>query len=294
MKLNSQLTGTRLKPYATQISRRQTSNFAAGILDNNPIYFDDTREHGVCAPPTFPVAVTWPVLSRLGEFIISDEFPKDLLMTQVHYTEHLVLHRLVRPGDSLLLDGEIVSMVPHRAGTHAVIRLDASDDAGGRVFTEYIGAMLRGVECEGRATSAPIPRTPDTNITSPPVWTSLLSVDPLAPYVYDGCSDIEFPIHTSPDFARKVGLPGIILQGTATLAYAVRELVNSEAKANPESVKEIGCTFTGMVRPGTDIQIRCLDTLNQDKFTHIFFEVINADNKRAIRNGFLKLERTPK
>ncbi len=291
MKLNSQLTGTRLKPYTTQISQRQTTNFAAGILDNNPIYFDDTRATGIQAPPTFPVAVTWPLLSRLGEFIISDEFPKDLLITQVHYTEHLVLHRLVRPSDTLTLDGKIVSIAPHRAGTHAVIRLKASDPSGAPVFTEYIGAMLRGVECEGETSPEPCPRVPDFNYNIPPAWTSLQPVDPLAPYIYDGCADIEFPIHTSPDFALKVGLPGIILQGTATLAYAVRELVNNEAFGNPAAVKEIACTFTGMVMPGTDIEICCLDSRNEDKFTHIFFEVINAEHKKAIRNGYMKLER---
>lgn len=291
MKLNSQLTGTRLKPYTTQISQRQTTNFAAGISDNNPIYFDDTREGGIAAPPTFPVSVTWPILSRLGEFILSDEFPRDLLITQVHYTEHLILHRLVRPGDSLSLTGEIVSIVPHRAGTHAIIRLGASDDSGFPVFTEYIGAMLRGVECEGSATSSPLPRVPDMDPHTPPAWTALQSVDLLASYIYDGCTDIEFPIHTSKDFALKVGLPGIILQGTATLAYAVREIINNEAYGDPESVKEVACTFTGMVMPGTDIEICCKDTRNDNQFTHIFFEVINTENKKAIRNGYLKLER---
>jgi len=290
MKLNSQLAGTRLKPYTTRISQRQTTNFAAGIPDNNPLYFDDTRDGGIAAPPTFPVAVTWPVLSRLGEFIISDEFPKDLLMTQVHYTEHLILHRLVRPGDRLSLDGKIVSIVPHRAGTHAVIRIEAIDESGAKVFTEYIGAMLRGVACEGNTTSSPLPRVPDHTPNRPPEWTSLQAVDPLAPYVYDGCADIEFPIHTSPDFALKVGLPGIILQGTATLACAVRELVNNEAGGDPESVNEIACTFTGMVRPGTDIEICCLETRSDNRFTHIFFEVLNAENKKAIRNGYLKVD----
>jgi len=291
MKLNSQLAGTRLKPYTTRIFQRQTTNFAAGIPDNNPVYFDDTRDGGIAAPPTFPVAVTWPVLSNLGEFILADEFPKNLLITQVHYTEHLILHRLVRPGDKLSMDGEIVSIVPHRAGTHAIIRLEASDDSGTPVFTEYIGAMLRGVECQGSTRSAPLPRVPDFNPNLPPAWTSLHAVDPLASYVYDGCADIEFPIHTSPDFALKVGLPGIILQGTATLACAVRELVNNEAGGHPQSVKEIACTFTGMVRPGTDIEICCLDTRNENGVTHIFFEVINAENKKAIRNGYMKLER---
>ena len=118
MKLNRNLSGTRLKPYTTQITHRQTTNFAAGIRDDNPLYFEDTREGGILAPPTFPVAVTWPMVSRLGEFIQSETFPTDLLITQVHYTEHLILHRPVRPGDRLTIEGEIAAILPHRAGTH--------------------------------------------------------------------------------------------------------------------------------------------------------------------------------
>ncbi|MDD9302989.1 MAG: MaoC family dehydratase N-terminal domain-containing protein [Desulfobacter sp.] len=293
MKLSSQMVGTRLKPHTDDICWQQTTNFAAGIGDNTPLYFDDTREKGIMAPPTFPVAVTWPVLSRLGEFIHSDNFPKEVLFTQVHYTEHLIIHRLVRPEDSLFLDGEIVSIAPHRAGTHAIIKINASDQKHRPVFTEHIGAMLRGVDCDHGAGSESLPQVPLPDPSSPPPWTKPLQVDPLAPYVYDGCTNIEFPIHTSPKFAKEVGLPGILLQGTCTLAYAVRELINTEAEADPETVKEIACSFTGMVLPGTKIDICCLETRKEDRFTHIFFEVLNADNQKAIRNGYMKIERTP-
>ncbi|WDP90213.1 MAG: MaoC family dehydratase N-terminal domain-containing protein [Desulfobacter sp.] len=291
MKLSTRLAGTRLKPYTTRVSLRQTSNFAAGIPDANPLYFEDTREGGVAAPPTFPVAVTWPVISRLGDYIQARDFPREVLITQVHYTEHLVLHRLVRPGDRLTLAGEIAALMPHRAGTHAIIRMDAADSSGAPVFTEYLGAMLRGVECEGDDAPPPLPRVPDFDPNQPPAWTSLQTVEPLAPYIYDGCTDIEFPIHTSPAFAREVGLPGIIYQGTATLARAVRELVNNEAGGDPSPVREIACTFTGMVRPGTDIEICCLAAGSENGYTHIFFEVLNGDNQKAIRNGYMKLER---
>ena len=119
----------------------------------------------------------------------------------------------------------------------------------------------------------------------------MLWVDPLAPYIYDACADIEFPIHTSPKFARDVGLPGILFQGTATLGLAVRELINREALGNPEAVREIACTFTGMVKPGTEICLICQDVREQNNQTLVFFEVINDENKKAIRNGCLKIKR---
>jgi acyl dehydratase len=117
----------------------------------------------------------------------------------------------------------------------------------------------------------------------------MVFIDPLLPYVYDGCTQIEFPIHTSPRFAVGVGLPGIILQGTATLACAIREIVNREARGNPECIREIFCKFTGMVIPGSHIEIRCLESREQTDQKDLFFDVLNAENKKAIRSGYVKL-----
>jgi len=163
MKLNSGLVGTRLKNYQTKISWRETTNHAAAVQDNNPRYFDDREEAGIVSHPMFAVAVTWPVLSRLETFIDSKEFPKEVLLTQVHYSEHLILNRLIQPGDELSITGILQAFLPHRAGTHAIIRLNAEDGNGEPVFTEYIGAMLRGVDCGKGGRAGELPLIPEYN-----------------------------------------------------------------------------------------------------------------------------------
>jgi len=288
MKLNEDLVGTPLKNYKTKINWRQITNYAAAIEDNNPKYFDDRQEEGIVSHPMFAVSVTWPVLSRLEKFIESKDFPKEVLMTQVHYTEHLILHRLIRPEDELSLTGTLKTFLPHRAGTHTIIRVDAKDINGAPVFTEYTGAMLRGVDCGEGGKAGQVPLIPENN-KEEILWTSAIYIDPLRPYVYDGCSNIEFPIHTSPKFAKAVGLPGIILQGTATLAYAIREMVNNEADKDPSRISEIACKFTGMVRPGTDIKVCCTGKKSHKNFTDVFFGVQNSEQKKAIRTGYVKI-----
>ncbi len=289
MELKPNLVGTSLKNYQTEINWRQTTNYAAAIQDNNPKYFNDLEGQQIVSHPMFPVSVTWPVLSQLDKFIESKDFPKEVLMTQVHYSEHLILHRLICPGDQLSITGTLKAFLPHRAGTHAIICLEAVDQEGELVFTEYTGAMLRGVECgkggkEGQVSVVPINDTKEEIF-----WESNIYIDPERPYIYDGCSNIEFPIHTSPNFAKLVGLPGIILQGTATLAYAIRELVNNEADKDPARVSEIACRFTGMVMPGTDIKICCTGKRSHNDFVDVFFKVQNSEKKKAISNGYLKI-----
>lgn len=288
MRLNINLVGTPLKTHKTQVSWRQTTNYAAAVQDNNPRYFDDEKNDPIVSHPLLPVSITWPVLSQLGTYIESKDFPREVLMTQVHYSEHLFLHRLIRPGDNLSVTGSLTAFLPHRAGTHAIICLKAQDEKGESVFTEYIGAMMRGVSCGKGGSAGMIPAAPENNAADIR-WSSDIHIDPERPYIYDGCTNIEFPIHTSPRFARMAGLPGIILQGTATLAYAVRELVNHEADKDPERIAEIACRFTGMVRPGSDIKVCCTGKKAYKEYVDVFFDVENSDQKKAVRSGYMKI-----
>ncbi len=267
---------------------RDTMNYAAAIGDGNPRYFDDEGAGGLIAHPVFPVAVTWRVLGRIAEFIDAEEFPRELLATQVHYTEHLALHRPLVPGTTLVIEGRVAAILPHRAGTHVVLRLDARDTGGAPVFTEHIGAMLRGVECLGGGAGGDrLPEVPTGPGSGEPAWAAQISIDPLRPFVYDGCTDIFFPIHTSRRFARSVGLPGIILQGTATLAYAVTELVNRELAGDAGRVRSVACRFTGMVLPGSDIAVRLLGKGGNGD---LFFDVLNGAGERVLAGGHLRAE----
>ena len=117
MEISSRFVGTPLKPLETQITWRQTTNYAAALGDANPRYLDDERPEGIVASPMFCVAVTWPISERIWEYIEAPDFPSQIVTTQVHYTEHLQVHRLVRPDDRLTLRGRLAAILPHKAGT---------------------------------------------------------------------------------------------------------------------------------------------------------------------------------
>lgn len=287
MKIDSRHVGTPLKRYETTVFQRDTMNFAAAIADHNALYFDDERDGGPVAHPMHSVAVTWPILEHIDAYIDLKSFPREILLTQVHYSEHLILHRLMVPGERLTIDGQIAAIVPHRAGTHMIICLSARDACGQPVFTEYIGALMRGVSCTdpGRDTDT-LPALPAEAAGPAFSWESSMTIDPLLPYVYDGCTRIHFPIHTSRKFARQVGLPDIILQGTATLSLAVKEIVNREAASDPQRLRSIACRFTGMVLPGETI---VLQVNGRDHHGNVRFQVRNSHGRLAISSGHIQL-----
>jgi len=290
MKISSKYVGTKFREHRVVVNWRDTMNYAAAVEDNNPRYFDDEQQQGIIAPPMFSVAATWQIVENLGKYTETADFPLEVLTTAVHGSEFLEFHAPIKPGDVLTIHGVVAAIVPHRAGTFIVFKFAALDQQGQPVFTEYFGGILRGVECEdsgagGEALPA-VPKAPETCSND---WEQLISIDALRAHLYDGCADIHFPIHTSQRFARKVGLPGILLQGTATLAFAVRELVNRNANGDPGRLLALGCRFTGMVFPGTDIRVQLLSCVENDSHTDLFFRVLDDKSEVVIKDGYARV-----
>lgn len=287
MEIDDSFAGTHLKSCTQDVTWRSTMNYAAALNDNNGFYLDDERQEPLVAHPVYCAAVTWPIVEKIWEYVEADNFPMEVLATQVHYSEHIEFFRLVSPGDRLMVRGKIAAILPHRAGTRVVLRFDVTDDKHQLVFTEHIGSIMRGVHCIGGGKGEnTLPRIPEKNINSSTVWKSRIFIDRLRPFIYDGCSEIVFPIHTSKKFARQVGLPDIILQGTATLGFAISELINRESDGDPTRISTLYARFSGMVIPGTEIKVilkekKCF----QDKHD-LYFCVMNQADEPVIKDGF--------
>ncbi|NPV91707.1 MAG: hypothetical protein HPY50_13125 [Firmicutes bacterium] len=291
MKVGSDIVGLRFKEYQTRITLRQTTNYAAAVGDMNPRYLDDRREGGVVAPPMLAVAVSWPIVENIKSYL-DLPYPPEIFNTIVHYSEYLEITRPLRPGDRVTVSGEVLALIPHKAGSYIVFKFSVTDKDGKAIHQEYTGGILRGVECtDGGKGEENIPMVPDHAASGDPEWSVTVPITPEAPYVYDGCTNIYFPIHTSPKFAKAVGLPGIIYQGTATLALAVCELINREAGGDPERVKVIFGRFTGMVMPDSAIAVQLQGRRASGDYTELFFRVLNQQEKEAISLGYAKIGR---
>ncbi|MDP9246828.1 MAG: MaoC family dehydratase N-terminal domain-containing protein [Candidatus Dormibacteraeota bacterium] len=70
------------------------------------------------------------------------------------------------------------------------------------------------------------------------------------------------PIHLDEEFARSVGLPGVIAHGMLQMGLLAR------VAGDPSRLRRLSCRFAGMVRPGDTVTFRAtereLSALNQD------------------------------
>lgn len=72
---------------------------------------------------------------------------------------------------------------------------------------------------------------------------------------YAAASGDPNPIHTDPDFARKVGLPGVILHGLWTMAQVARAH-SAVADGDPRALKRLSVQFRGMGFPEQEVVVR--------------------------------------
>ncbi len=96
------------------------------------------------------------------------------------------------------------------------------------------------------------------------------------------------PIHVDPDFAQKVGLPGVILHGLYSMAQIAKAHTDA-AGGDPRSLKRLRVQFRGIGFPEQEIVVT--STVKEADGTRIVTDTVAAQgNKRIIRNAEAELE----
>jgi acyl dehydratase len=191
------------------------------------------------AHPLFAVCYEWPANRVLREATGLQALNERL----VHAQHDLVIHRAPRAGEALRVTGRVVAAAQRRPGAFVVMRMETRGAGGEPVTTTDYGMLYRGVTLEGGDRAAesvddPPPHRQELNKTGE------IRIAATAAHVYTECARIWNPIHTDPAYARAAGLPGIILHGTATLAFSVSHLLRVFGMKHPARIR---CRFAGMV-----------------------------------------------
>lgn len=284
MPLSTNTVGRTIPPQEQDVDVRWTMAYAAGLGDALDCYLNTLRPEGVVAHPLFPVALLWPQVRDGWRPADPAEGSRG-----VHFTHDQTVHRLVRPGDRLTSSGLVAGVERRRSGAYQVVRLDTRAADGQPVSTTWHGTMFRDVEVEGPDTwlDRPDPVAP-LDRAAEPSEEEAIPIPATLGHVYTECARIWNPIHTDAAFAASVGLPGIILHGTATLALAVSALVRRAAGGDPERVRRIAGRFGAMVGLPSEVTLQVLAAPAGTPAT-VRFQVRNAAGDLAIRDGLLEL-----
>ena len=291
MPIDSALVGTSTSVHRHDVDARWTMAFSAALGDTGPHYLDTTSE--VVAHPLFTIAPEWNVHLEGRDMLAANGLTPDERLKSVHATHDCHVHRLVRPGDRLETRATTVLAEERRPGAYVVTRLDTTDAKGEPVCTTYQASVYRGVPVAGgdrvHAEPPPPPAVSGANGGPAPVAEIPVPVPANLAHVYSECARIWNPIHTDVEVARRMGLPDIILHGSATLALAVSRVVDHAAGGDPNRVRRLGGMFRGMVLMPSEIRLRVLADETNDDGRILAWDVLNAEDQPAITKGFVVL-----
>lgn len=173
--------------------------------------------------------------------------------TMVHGAERTELHQPLQPDG--VIDISAVLVAVQDRGKHAVLVIahEAADAASGDpVFTCTQTLVLRGQGGfggdRGNDSTTPLPddRDPDRTVTVP------TREDQALLYRLNGDRN---PLHSNPEFARRVGFERPILHGLCTYGIAGRVALHECLDGDPERFGAFTARFSRPVLPGDVLSV---------------------------------------
>ena len=242
-----ELLGTWSDPLAFEVTRERAIQYAEATNDTIPDHAE-----GRLAPPVFAVVPAFPVLMPTAAAVT----PPEVLMTVVHGEQDFRFHRPIEPGMALQTRAAAVGIRQRSSGVTVVIRAETTA-AGEPVVDQYMTAFFRGAQTDAsHGEEAPEHGFPEELRSADPAAEVAQTFDADQTYRYAEASGDPMPIHTDEEFARKVGLPGIIIHGLCTMAFCSRVVVEHACPDDPSRLKRLAVRFAKVVQPEQTITTR--------------------------------------
>ena len=271
MALSTALAGKEYPSRSYEVTADAIREYARATNEKNPMFVGDDP----VAPPAFPIVVA---AESLREAMQDPELGVDMAMP-VHAEEGHVIHSLVQAGDVLEVKPTLAAVEAKDTGHTFTVKCELKTEKGKPVAdvlsTMYIRKTGSGARAKKQESAEPgfIHQKPERS-------------DEDQSCRYAEPSGDDNPIHTDPEFARNnARLPGIILQGMCTMAFAARAVLDGAGGGDPSRLKRIKVSFSRPVFPGDTITTR-IWRLDDEGTRSIFgFDTVNPSGAAVIKDG---------
>lgn len=201
--------------------------------------------------PVFAIVPTWQTIAPASLSVASE----DARNRVVHYEHDIVVHRPIDVGMRLVSHATPVSLIARPNGTSLVIRTETRTHEGELVNEQFVTELFRGVEA-ARSVGERAPNHRLVVDDDEPLAEFAYRVAEDQPERYAAASGDDFAIHLDDEFARSVGLPGRIVHGLCSLAFAGRAVLEAAAVSDPRAVARLAVRFSAPLFPGETLTTR--------------------------------------
>ena len=202
---------------------------------------------GDVAPAVFAFVPLRPVLRAL----LKEVSPLYEQLKGLHGEQDILVHEPIRPGMELTSRGEVAGIHSRSSGVAVIIRLESRDAADRLVNEHHTTIFFPGADLD-RSVGID---TPDHSLPAglgerPPDILVTQQVDTDQPRRYAEASGDTGRYHLDEQAALSAGLPGIIVHGMCTMAFAGRAVVGHAAGGDPSRLRRLAVRFARPVLPG--------------------------------------------
>jgi acyl dehydratase len=234
---------------------------------------------GRIATPVFAIVPVWDAIAPASRSIASDEARKRV----VHFSQDMLLHRPLEAGETLVSTATPVALLRRSSGSAVVIHTETRTPGGELANEQWVTEFFRGIDAaESRGDQPADHRLPEGVAATEPIGEIVQEVADDQPDRYADASGDNFVIHLDDDAARAVGLPGRIVHGFCTLAFAARAVCEAAGGGDPA---RIAARFSAPVFPGEELTTRVWELGDRS----YGFEASCASDRTVIRDGLVTL-----
>lgn len=267
------------EPHEFVVDRERLQAYAGATNDTVPDHLA-----GNLASPIFNVVPAFKVIAPLTENMP----PVAKRMMGLHGEQDFRFHRPIEPGMRLLTKAFPLGVIPHSTGSTITIRGLTTTPDGELIVEQFVTVFIRTAIAPEAAGDGPPTR--ELQREGAPFAEVTQGFDPDQTFRYMGASGDTMPLHSSHDFARQFGLPGIIMHGNCTLAFATRALLEHTAGNDVRRLKRLAVRFSRFVTPSDTITTKIYRAGKTDGRSVYGFDTILGTGQACLSDGLIEVE----
>jgi acyl dehydratase len=277
---NADNIGTPTEPVEFEVTRERIQAYAAATNDAIPAH-----AAGDVAPPVFPVV---PAFQANGMAALS-VIPGELLGAILHGEQDLHFHRPIEPGMSLSTVATPIGMRQRSSGITVVTKTETTAD-GDRVVDQYWTTFVRGATgAEDLGEDAPGHAFDDALREREPDAEVAQTFDADQTYRYAEASGDPMQIHLDEEFAKAVGLPGIIIHGLCAMAFTSVAAIERFCPEDPTRLRRLAVRFAKMTFPEQTITTRFWASGERGNGSTYAYETTADSGDIVIKDGLAEI-----
>jgi acyl dehydratase len=278
---NFDVIGQWSEPLSFSVTKEATIAYAEATNDQA-----EPHLRGDYAPPVFAIVPVFPIMADRTMSAVPDE----LIMRILHGEQDMRFHRPIVAGDELSCRAQVVGVHGRSSGVVVTTLLETRDAKGELVNEQYFTGFFRGGELDGGHGDEPPAHAFDAALRDrEPDAVVIQKFDEDQTFRYSEASGDLMPIHLDDDFAKVMGLPGIIIHGLCTMAFTSRAVIETVCPEDPSRLRRLVVRFSAPALPKHTITTEIWKTSNADGAATYAFETVTDEGTFVIKDGLAEI-----